>query len=55
MHTTSKEGVTCIFNTDKELVALIFKDPNTRNNVLYSCEQMGMEEIERLLGSDIVK
>jgi len=55
MNTTSKEGVTCIFDTNKELVAIIFKDPKSRNNILYSCAPMDMEEIERLLGSDIVK
>jgi hypothetical protein len=51
---TQKEGVTTIFNRDGDLVAIIYKDMKSRKNVFYSVAEMGMEELETLVGSDKV-
>ncbi len=52
---TQKEGVTCIFNEEKELVSIIYKDPKSRHNVFYACTPMSMEELEEMVKSDKVK
>ena len=53
--TTQKQGVTCVYNDEKELIAVIHKDETTRKNVFYSCGEMSMEQLEELVGSSVVK
>ncbi len=55
MKSTQKEGVTTIFSKDGELEAIIYKDMKSRKNVFYKCEEMSMEELEQMVGSDIIK
>jgi hypothetical protein len=55
MKTTQKEGVTTIFDADGELEGIIYKDMKSRKNVFYKCEEMSMEELEIMVGSDIIK
>jgi hypothetical protein len=52
---TQKEGVTTIFDNEGNLIAIIYKDMKSRKNVFYSVSEMGMEELEQLVGSDTVK
>jgi hypothetical protein len=52
---TQKEGVTTIFDSEGNLIAIIYKDMKSRKNVFYSVSEMGMEELEQLVGSDTVK
>lgn len=54
-HQTSKEGVTCIFDSEGELIAIIYKNMKIRSNVFYSCNPMSMEELEEMIGSDKIK
>lgn len=54
-YTTKKEGITSIFNSEGELIAIIYKDLKSRKNIFYSCNEMAMEELERLVGSDTVQ
>ncbi len=52
---TTKEGITCVFDENNELVAIIYKDHVTHHNLFYSTKIMSMEEIESLVGSNKVK
>jgi hypothetical protein len=52
---TQQEGVVTIFNDKNELIAIIYKDMNSRKNIFYSVTEMGMKELEKLVGSDVVK
>ncbi len=46
--TTSREGVVVFKNAAAEVVGLVYKDPKTRDNIMYACTKMSMEEIEGL-------
>jgi hypothetical protein len=46
--TTAREGVVVLKNGKGELVGLIYKDEKSRDNVIYGCSKMSMEEIELL-------
>ena len=52
---TSKEGVTTIFDNESQLVGIIYKDMNSRKNIFYKCQEMSMEELEMMVGSDTIK
>ncbi len=52
---TSQEGVLAVFDEEKNLIAIVYKDPLTRKNVFYSVSEMGMEEIELLLKTETIK
>ncbi len=52
---TSREGVTCVFDEDNNLYAIIYRDPKSRNPIFYTCEKMGMENLEEMIGSSKVK
>ena len=45
---TEKEGIITIFNNDNELIGIIRKDMVSRKNIIYSCSEMGFEELEAL-------
>lgn len=52
---TSKEGVTVIFDQEGEVCGIIYKDMKSRKNVFYKCEEMSMSDLEKMIGSDIIK
>lgn len=46
---TEKEGVFTVCNDRGELVAILRKDPRSKKNLVYRCEEASLEDIERLL------
>lgn len=52
---TAQEGVVTLFNKDGELTGILYKDMISRKNVMYSCKEMSMEEIEETLKNNEIK
>lgn len=51
---TIQKGASFLYTDAHELVGVIHKNEKTHDNVFYSCKKMTLEQIERLLGSDVV-
>jgi len=52
MKTTEKIGVLCVYDGDKNLIAVNKLDMVSRKHVFYKCIEMSEEEIELLLKGD---
>ncbi len=52
---TKQEGVITIFDKEGELSAIIYKDMKSRKNIFYTCTEMGFEELEKMVGADVIK
>ncbi len=55
MKNIEQKGVLCIYNDDRELVAIVEKDEKSRKNVFYTCKEMDFATLERFLKADTVK
>lgn len=49
---TNEEGVIIITNDQDQMVGFIRKDPISRKNVVYSAEEMGLEEMQSVIKND---
>lgn len=47
--TTKKEGVIAVYDDKNTLTAIVVKDEGSRKNIVYTCTEAGLEEIEGLL------
>ncbi len=49
---TQQAGVIALINKDGDLEAIIYKDPRSRKNVFYRCQEMAFDELETLFKND---
>ena len=52
MTKTQKESVITVFNKENQLVAIVYKDMETRHNLVYKVELMDFEEMAGLLDDE---
>lgn len=48
IQSTEQEGVITLLNDKNELTGVIRKDPISRKNVVYKCEEMSFDELQEV-------
>lgn len=49
---TKLENVAVVYDNNKKVVGIIHRDEKTGHKLLYSCEQMSIDEISRLINQE---